>query len=163
MMSRKKYEDIFLISIIALFALACIFFSNTASEALGMKNEYLTPNRYSNILSFALLAALGVQLLTQLFKKEKQAQAEETAKPAQRRMALNVAFMMVCAIVFVLGMRYIGFYITTAVCLFIMNMTFENWNKAHILKSVAFSLGVCLITFIVFRYLKVFLPNALLF
>lgn len=163
MTNQKKYNDWILSIGIALFALACIFFSNTASNALGMKNEYLTPNNYSNIISCVLLAALGAQLLMTLLTKEKQVQDEEKIEPIQRGMALNVAFIIICAVIFVLGMRYIGFYISTAVCLFIMNMTFENWNKAHIIKSIAFSLGVCAIFFVVFRYLKVFLPNAMLF
>ncbi len=163
MLKSKKWGERILVLMLVLFAVGCIFFSNTDSKALGMKNEYITPNQYSNILSAILLVAVGGEIVMSLRGKKTEEEAAAPPKGELKAELRSVGFMVLCSVIYVLGMRHVGFYITSAVCLFVMNMAFEGWKKSHLWKSAVFSLGVCLITFVVFKYLKVYLPKSMFF
>ncbi len=159
MSQSKKRNEGLLIAAFGIFALGCMFTKSTG-VSLGLKYERLTPQMYSDILVWCLLVLLAVRLVA-LMRTPVQKEAEQKAQaPKTWRL---VAFVALCSLVFVLGMRYIGFYITTAVTLFVLHMTFENWEKKKLLKASLFSLGTCVIFYLAFGYLKVFLPNALLF
>ncbi len=157
-MRRQKITEFLLPICLILFAVCCIFFSNTGSNALGMKGEFLTPNFYSNILSVCLIVAASVQIGAQWMLLK-----NGVAKEKQKEKWAVTAFVMICSVLYVIGISHIGFYVSTLVCLFLLNMTFEGWKRECIWKAAVFSAGVCLIFFVAFQQLKVFLPKSILF
>lgn len=159
MTKSKLRNELTLILLLAAFALGCMLTKSTGTS-LGMKNERMTPQTYSDALCWLLLFMLGLRTVLLLRGGWKE-QTEEKAK--SRSTGLLVGFVMLCSVLFVLGMQYLGFYITTFVSLAVLYLTFENWNKKDVLKGLLFAAGTSGVFYIAFGYLKVFLPNALLF
>lgn len=162
MLKRKYYGDLAVNAVFAVFAVVCLA-SKTASDEFIAKDEYMAPGFYSDVLCAALILLIGTNVLFTLFRHRKEAEQQKGDTETLATKTHAVAFMMVCSVLYVLGIMSIGFYIVTAACLFVMNMTFENWEKKYLLKAVIFSLGTCAVFFIVFKYLKIFLPKAILF
>lgn len=159
-MHKPKGMEPLLLFLLAAFGVSCIFFSNTGANALGMKKEYLTPNFYSDVLSGGLILSALIQ--AGIYMRGKGQTEKETDNTSKKEWML-VGFVMLCSVLYVFGMGTIGFYISTFLCLFAINMTFEGWKRTCLGKGLVFALGVCMIFFVAFRYLKVFLPKTILF
>jgi len=153
---HRKWELLLLAALIV-FSAGCML-STIGGTNLILQSDSLPAYMYSNILAGILIIACTYRLIILLLKP---GQAGE-AKP-KAFVSLKAFQICACSILYVLGIRYIGFYISTFFCFAFVYNSFEQWDKSKIKFSVIFSLGLCGISFVLFRFLKIYLPNALFF
>jgi hypothetical protein len=158
---KSRLEFLLLLSLI-IFGVACLL-SESGAQALTISEEGFTVSFYTNLISFILIGICLLRVVFLLMEVRHISNGEHIHVNAVKENIISIGLTMGLAIFFVFGMRNIGFYISTFLTLFIMYMAFEKWNKKEIIKSIIFSVGVCIVFVIVFNYLKVFLPNAPLF
>jgi hypothetical protein len=154
----KRNEIIILVALIG-FSAACLL-SSSGGSALILKDENLPAHVYSNILA-GLLAAVSIFRIIMLARPKMAGFAGSDAPaPAFSKSALLIAG---CSIFYTLGITYVGFYVSTFLCMFVLYLGFENWEKAKVKVGLVFSLGLCLVFYVSFYFLKIYLPDGLLF
>lgn len=162
MFKNKNFGEFLLLLFLVVFGVACLV-SESGADALTISTEGFTVSFYVNLISIILLCFVAIRLVFLIFEARKESDAEKAPEKVSREHAFVVGLTMAVAVFFVWGMKHIGFYVCTSVTLFVLYMTFEQWNKKELWKGAVFTVAVCLIFLIVFKYLKVFLPNAWLF
>jgi hypothetical protein len=154
----KRNEAIILIVIIGL-SLACII-STKGGSTLILQDESLPAHLYSNILAGILIAAAVARLAVLFFAAKTRVEEGEAVRGVFSRSTLLIAG---CSVLYTLGITYVGFYISTFLCMIVLYLGFENWRKSELRTGLLFSLALCLVFFISFYFLKIYLPDGLLF
>jgi len=152
----RKWEFI-LLAVLIVFSAGCML-STIGGTNLILQSDSLPAYLYSNILAGILIAACLYRLIMLSIKREQGGEAKSKTFVTSKTLQICA-----CSVLYVLGIQYIGFYISTFFCFIFVYNTFEQWNRAKIKYSVIFSLGLCVVSFVIFRFLKIYLPNALLF
>ena len=153
---HKKYE-LLVLSVLIVFCAGCML-STIGGTNLILQNDSLPAFVYSNILACILIALCGYRIVMLVIKRQQDGKTKPKAFVTTK--ALQIC---ACSILYVLGIQYLGFYISTFFCFAFVYNSFEQWEKSKIKFSVIFSLGLCGASFVIFRFLKIYLPNALLF
>lgn len=153
-MNRKEAVVLF---VLLGFSAACLFMG-TRGDVLVLKNESLPANLYSNILAGLLGGVCLLRLaLLRFFGGNK------TAKNGKRIWTRSTILIGLCAILYALGITYVGFYVSTFLCMLGLFLGFENWRRDKLKAGLLFSLGLCLVFFVSFNFLKIYLPDGILF
>lgn len=158
---KARWEFLLLLCMIV-FGVACLV-SESGANALTVSKEGFTVSFYANLIASILIGVSVLRVIFLFMEVRKISDGEETPAKLTKDTIISIGLPMVLSVFFVYGMRRIGFYTTASLTLFIMYMAFEKWNKKEIPKGVLFSVGVCVVFAVVFKYLKVFLPNTPLF
>jgi len=148
----------FILLLLIGFSLACLL-SDSGASALVLKDESLPAHLYSNVLA-GLLAVVSVLRLGALFVRRGAAEGTGKREPMALPSTLLIAG---CSVFYTLGISYMGFYVSTFVFMFVLFLGFENWRKDRVKTGLVFSLGLCAIFFVSFYFLKIYLPDGLLF
>jgi Tripartite tricarboxylate transporter TctB family len=153
----KRNEVITLIFLI-IFSVACII-SASGGSALILADESLPAHVYSNILAVLLLFVALVRLISLIFF-QRTGVIQAATEPIMSRSTLLIA---ACAVLYTIGITYIGFYVSTFFCMIVLYLGFENWQKSKIRIGMIFSVGLCVLFYVSFSFLKIYLPDGLLF
>ena len=159
--TKPRLEFLMLLSCVV-FGVACLL-SESGAQALTVSTEGFTVSFYTNLIATILITISLARMIFLILEVRKQSNAGNNDTKVKNEHSLIIALTMGIAVFFVYGMKNIGFYVSSSITLFVMYMAFEKWDKKELLKGAIFSVGVCIGFAIVFKYLKVFLPNALLF
>lgn len=154
-----KRNEAVILAVLMGFSVACIL-STSGGSALILQDESLPAHVYSNILAGLLIAVCAVRLAMMFVFRMAGPRPEDEPAPVFSPSALLIA---ICSIFYTIGITYIGFYISTFVCMLVLYLGFENWQKRKLRVGVIFSLGLCLIFYVSFYFLKIYLPDGLLF
>ena len=154
----KRNELIILVVLIG-FSMACIL-STSGGSALILKNESLPAHVYSNILAVLLAAAGAVRIVMLVMPRWSGSGYGGTAAPV---IAKSTVLIAVCSILYTAGITFVGFYVSTFICIFVLYLGFENWQKAKLRAGLIFSAGLCIVFYVSFYFLKIYLPDGLLF
>lgn len=159
---KQKLGEFSLLLFLGIFGAACLL-SESGADALTVNSKGFTVSFYTNLIAILLLILVFFRLAFLIIESRRETEREKTPEQIKKEHTIVIALTMFISVFFVYGMKKIGFYVCTSITLFILYMTFEQWKKKEIWKGIVFSLSICIVFFIVFKYLKVFLPNALLF
>ncbi|MCL1999814.1 MAG: tripartite tricarboxylate transporter TctB family protein [Planctomycetes bacterium] len=152
----RKNETLILVALIC-FSIGCIK-SMLGGSSIVLRDEILPANLYSNVLAGFLIFVCIIRLVV-LYGKN--AVADDDKKII---LFTPTAFLIAaCSIIYAIGITSIGFYISSFICLLALFLGFENWNRAKIGTGLIFSIGLCIIFYVTFSYMKIYLPDAIFF
>lgn len=152
----RRNETIILAALIC-FSAGCIA-SMAGGGALVLRDEVMPADLYSNVIAAALGAACIVRLFL-LYGKNAPADAQKKVVVFTQPTVLIGAI----SLLYTLGIASVGFYISTFICMFALFFGFERWEASRAPKGLAFSLGLCVMFYVTFTYMKIYLPDAMLF
>lgn len=160
-MVQKKHAELILIgALVAVTILSIVQSENIAT--IAMAGEMLTSRLYVVLMDICLLITLAFRALFVVAWPEKKAKPSKADLKTFAEKKL-MYILMACAVVYAFGIIEIGFYITTFIFLLGVFVMLEGVSKKSILSGVLFSLGVNGVFFLAFDWLKIYLPNGLLF
>jgi putative tricarboxylic transport membrane protein len=135
----RKYADI--LSGAGFLVLALIFWS-AGRELTGVSRIF------PNLLELFLALGGLVLCILGLSKSLKEKACDES--PVWSR----VWMILVSSVLYAVAVPLIGFYVSSAIFLFVMAMILgKTWNLAHVKISVVFSVGLCALIYLVFKTL----------
>lgn len=150
-----KYSGLLVPVGLITLALASIL---TSTQATGMANtnEVLTTDGYSILIGSILLAVCSYDVIYTIWRS-RTAQGKTQSLPAS--VMKLIASVIGVGVLYVFGISYLGFHISTFLFLTFFVLALEEWNKKRILPAIGYAVVVNLVCFIVFRWLHIYLPE----
>lgn len=130
------------------------------STAPVVRDQTLPPYTYSNVLA-GLLAFLCLSSIPSALKFDRKGSHKEE-RPKDRPSS-SILLTALCAVFYVVGLRYVGFYVSTFFCMIVLHLNFENWRVSQLPRAVLFGLGLCTVFYVVFSFLRIYIPDGWLF
>jgi len=157
-----KKNQIFISLSLIILASILIFTSDSSRNIQASNDEILSAYGYVIIISVSLIFISLIHLISAMRDTDKASDHGETYK---NRTTINILLLIIFTVFFILGMIYIGFYISSFFFVILIFLTIENWkiSKTKIVKGVIFSLFLNFILFITLSSLDIFLPDTILF
>lgn len=146
------------VGLIAL-ALASIL-TSTQATGLANTNEVLTTDGYSILIGTILIMACLYDIVRTARHRRAVQGGTGTLPTVVKKLILSA---MIAAVVYVLGVSYIGFYVSTFLFLAFFFLSLEEWDRKKILPAIGFALAVNVGCFFVFGWFHIYLPDAWLF
>lgn len=162
MRSLKKYSEAVFIGLLTLYALAGIW-NAFGIAGVQQPGEILTPRMYVLILA-VIFAGLGLANLFLSVRRQKNAVSEQTPKSttSDRTGTLKMILMMLLGLLFVLGMKTVGFYSAAFLVVAVGYLIIEGLGKKNVVTAVVFAAVVCMVFLFVFRQFHIYLPQSAL-
>lgn len=139
-----------------IFVVGVIFAVMTALITTPMTKGDPGPKLFPYIGSFGLIIC-GVGIFLQNMDK--------SAKPfLEKEGWIKIGELFALFILYIIGMKYIGFLISTPIVLYIITALFAEKKKVSVLKKCIFSIVITASVYLVFeKLLLVMLPAGILF
>lgn len=156
---NMKFSEFFLLFFFIFLGLFCALAAN--EPAFSLQKDYLGATGYPRMVGFALAALSLVALLRGLYRlKISGTNAATQETPSLLKSAEPVAL----AIIYVAGIAWFGFIISTFTYLFIMpRFLGSGSSRTALLKNLLYALLITGIIEAFFKIFKIYLPATLLF
>lgn len=145
---------------LSLFGILCLIASTGAdSTESQLVDSVLGAHAYSLIISAILLLICVINGFLMYRSKQNTFKKEGLSLKVKK----SIFYTMIGSVIYVIGIIYIGFYVSTIVFVPTMYLMQENWNKAKYKSAAIFAVSINVLFYIVFTWLHIYLPSNLLF
>ena len=158
----KKYAEAAFSGLLALYAAAvfCLAFGISGVQQPG---ELLTPKLYVQLLSAAFfILSLANAILSLRRQRSAQAADDAPATKESRLGLLKMGLMMALGLLFVVGMKVIGFYLAAFLTVLCGYLIIEGLGKKNVITAIIFAAAICTVFYFVFQKFHIYLPNYML-
>jgi Tripartite tricarboxylate transporter TctB family len=131
-----------LLASLTLFLIAAVFLSQTGDET----RDWVMPRSLNYVL-------IGVGLVLLVKGLVRPGDKVPLVPAVARRQGLDTAFFMVVAVVYALAIPPLGFWVSSAVALFVLSMTLaERRDMRTVLQSAGTAVGVCVAAYLLMQH-----------